>query len=204
MAGRAAAAGRRTTALTALHLMARLGRADRAEAVVETLGPFGDHTVAGLRAGHVRALARRDASALDDLAARFARLGMHPLAAESAEQAHRAWEDAGRHSAGRASRAQSRRHLAACPGTPLPGWAAAEDRAPDPEGTVLTVREREVAMLAATRMTNREIAARLTVSVRTIENHLYRVYGKLGITSRAVLDEHLGARSLVGHAVRSS
>ncbi|RPK83951.1 LuxR family transcriptional regulator [Streptomyces sp. ADI98-10] len=204
VARRAAAAGRRTTALAALQLMARLGPADRAETVLDTLGPFAPGTVAALRAGHIRALARQDAGALDDLAAGFARLGMYPLAAESAGQAHRAWEAAGRHRAGRDSRARSRRHLTACPGTPLPGWAAVVDRASDPEGAVLTVREHEVATLAATRMTNREIAARLTVSVRTIENHLYRVYSKLGVTSRVVLGEHLGQRPFASQTVRSS
>ena len=48
----------------------------------------------------------------------------------------------------------------------------------------LTDREREVAELAARGLTNREIADRLYVSVRTITTHLYRVYAKLGINER--------------------
>jgi len=48
----------------------------------------------------------------------------------------------------------------------------------------LTAREREVAGLAARGNTNRAIAERLVVSVRTVENHLDRVYAKLGLHNR--------------------
>jgi DNA-binding CsgD family transcriptional regulator len=43
-------------------------------------------------------------------------------------------------------------------------------------------------MLAAARTSSREIAARLSLSVRTVDNHLSRIYAKLGISSRAQLD----------------
>ncbi|PZG10630.1 LuxR family transcriptional regulator, partial [Micromonospora craterilacus] len=51
----------------------------------------------------------------------------------------------------------------------------------------LTSRERLVAELAAGGATNAEIAERLVLSVRTVENHLSRAYAKLGITSRGDL-----------------
>jgi DNA-binding CsgD family transcriptional regulator len=57
----------------------------------------------------------------------------------------------------------------------------------------LTVQEREVALLAATGLTNREIAARLYVSPRTVSAHLYRIFPKLGITSRAALRDALSS-----------
>jgi DNA-binding CsgD family transcriptional regulator len=60
-------------------------------------------------------------------------------------------------------------------------------------GTSLTLQEREVALLAATGMTNREIAARLYVSPRTVSAHLYRIFPKLGIASRAALRDALNA-----------
>ena len=46
-------------------------------------------------------------------------------------------------------------------------------------GASLTFHEREVAQLAATGMTNREIAAKLYVSPRTVSAHLYRIFPKL-------------------------
>ncbi|OWY60812.1 hypothetical protein B7486_67160 [cyanobacterium TDX16] len=49
---------------------------------------------------------------------------------------------------------------------------------------VLTRREQEVAGLAAEGQSNQEIADRLGLSVRTVENHLQRAYEKLGIPGR--------------------
>ena len=54
-----------------------------------------------------------------------------------------------------------------------------------PEG--LTRREREVAGLAAAGASSREIAAKLYLSVRTVDNHLQNIYSKLGVTSREEL-----------------
>jgi ATP/maltotriose-dependent transcriptional regulator MalT len=63
----------------------------------------------------------------------------------------------------------------------------------------LTPQEFEVATLAATGLSNKQIAERLFLSPRTVEFHLHRVFPKLGITSRAALrdalaglDEHPG------------
>ena len=58
--------------------------------------------------------------------------------------------------------------------------------------TPLTSREREIAARAADRLSNREIAERLVVSVRTVENHLARVYVKLGVDGRRDLRDALG------------
>ncbi|MDP9136222.1 MAG: LuxR C-terminal-related transcriptional regulator, partial [Actinomycetota bacterium] len=51
----------------------------------------------------------------------------------------------------------------------------------------LTAQELQIAQLAATGLSNREIGRRLYLSHRTISTHLYRVFPKLGITSRAEL-----------------
>jgi DNA-binding NarL/FixJ family response regulator len=55
----------------------------------------------------------------------------------------------------------------------------------------LTVQEREIATMAASGMTNKQIAERLYLSHRTVGAHLYRIFPKLGITSRAALRDAL-------------
>jgi DNA-binding CsgD family transcriptional regulator/DNA polymerase III delta prime subunit len=55
----------------------------------------------------------------------------------------------------------------------------------------LTPQQREIALLAAAGHTNKEIAARLYLSPRTVSTHLYQAFPKLGITSRAALRDAL-------------
>lgn len=50
--------------------------------------------------------------------------------------------------------------------------------------SALTAQERQIVSLAASGLTNREIAERLTLSPRTIASHLYHVYPKLGVSRR--------------------
>ena len=66
---------------------------------------------------------------------------------------------------------------------------AAGGRARRPAGdpTQLTDREARVAAAAATGATNREIAAELFISVKTVEFHLARVFDKLGVRTRSEL-----------------
>ncbi|HEY0532423.1 MAG TPA: AAA family ATPase [Actinoplanes sp.] len=55
----------------------------------------------------------------------------------------------------------------------------------------LTPQEREIARLAGSGLTNKQIAERLFLSHRTIGDHLYRIFPKLGITTRAALRDAL-------------
>jgi DNA-binding CsgD family transcriptional regulator len=59
----------------------------------------------------------------------------------------------------------------------------------------LTASERRVAELAASGMTNRDIAESLFISPKTVEANLARVYRKLGIRTRAELGLHIGTDS---------
>ncbi len=62
------------------------------------------------------------------------------------------------------------------------------------DGEALTAQEQEVAELAAQGLSNREIGERLFLSPRTVGSHLYRIFPKLGITTRAQLRDSLGPR----------
>jgi DNA-binding CsgD family transcriptional regulator/tetratricopeptide (TPR) repeat protein len=70
------------------------------------------------------------------------------------------------------------------------------------DATRLTTQEQRVARLAAAGHSNKAIAARLTLSVKTIEYHLQQVYTKLGISSRRQLmtGQHDSEASLVANA----
>jgi DNA-binding CsgD family transcriptional regulator len=68
------------------------------------------------------------------------------------------------------------------------------DRHHDPArhpGGQLTAQERQIATLAATGLTNKQIGQRLFLSHRTVGAHLHRAFPKLGITSRAALRDAL-------------
>jgi len=82
--------------------------------------------------------------------------------------------------------------LAACPGARPPVFASLQDP--------LSERERQVARIAAIGATSREIAADLYLSPRTVDNHLARVYGKLGLSGREELHAVLPAIAAAGPA----
>lgn len=68
--------------------------------------------------------------------------------------------------------------LGAAPATPVPIDA-------------LTSQQREIALLAASGLTNKQIGERLFLSPRTVSAHLYQLFPKLGVTSRAALRDAL-------------
>lgn len=59
----------------------------------------------------------------------------------------------------------------------------------------LTPTEEKIALLAASGLTNREVAERAFVSAKTVEANLARVYGKLGLRSRAELGRVMAERA---------
>jgi DNA-binding CsgD family transcriptional regulator len=58
---------------------------------------------------------------------------------------------------------------------------------PDLPASPLTAQERRIADLAASGLTNKQIAGRLFLSHRTVGSHLHRLYPKLGVVSRTAL-----------------
>ena len=163
----------------------QLGGAVGAVAALERLV----EEVAGPRAAgalaHARALATHDADGLAAAASSWEGLGDLVAAGDAAAQAADAHRRQGRPGSALAATTRAER-LAARSGARTPALAAALRPLP------LTAREREIAVLAAAGLSNREIARRLTVSVRTVEGHLYRVGHKLGVSDRAGLAGILG------------
>lgn len=128
-------------------------------------------------AEHAAALARRDGPALDRVAARLEERGLLLFAAEAYAQAVSAHRDP---SAARTARTRAVALARRCPGA----------RTPALSGLVLgelTARQRQIVTLAAAGLSNRQIAERLTLSVRTVGNHLYSAYTRLGASDRASL-----------------
>ncbi|HEY0395015.1 MAG TPA: LuxR C-terminal-related transcriptional regulator [Candidatus Elarobacter sp.] len=77
-------------------------------------------------------------------------------------------------------------HLLARLAAPYLRGRTGASRAPaEPQLEPLTAREREILELLAAGLTNREIAQRLVLSARTVETHVARITGKLGVSSRA-------------------
>jgi len=188
-AGRARAVGARMFELTALLEAARLGAAAPAAPRLAELSQVveGPYVVAATR--FAEAVAAEDGVALDDVAARLDRMGARLLAAEAAAAAADAHAAADRRRDRAASQARAQELVARCDGAATP-MLARLDR--DPVVAALTAREREVIELAARGRSSREIAAALTISVRTVDSHLNHAYTKLGINDRTQLGSVLG------------
>jgi DNA-binding NarL/FixJ family response regulator len=163
------------------HDAVRLGAAELVGARLARLAAAAEGELVGLYARHATALAADDGAGLDTVAREFAALGAVLLAAEAAAQASQAHRRAGSDAAATTAAHRSRELASRCQGARTPALALAG------EPTPLTPREREVAGLAAHELSNRDIAARLLVSERTIHNHLHRAYTKLGISTRRQL-----------------
>jgi DNA-binding CsgD family transcriptional regulator len=69
----------------------------------------------------------------------------------------------------------------------------ATGRVPRRDSDALTPQELEVAELAAAGLSNKQIGQRLFLSHRTVGAHLYQIFPKLGVTSRAALRDALAS-----------
>ena len=165
----------------------------------QTAVQFGDATAAlprltalaelGPRAeaarAHARAWADQDGDMLLEAADAWTRLGDLVAAGDAAAQAADVHRRQGRQGSALSAAALAEK-LAGRSGARTPALAIAVRPLP------LTAREREIVTLAARGLSNKDIAERLTVSVRTVEGHLYRAGHKLGVSERTALADVLG------------
>ncbi len=171
----------------ALHDLARLGRADQVRGRLAELARLMQGELAPARAHHAAALAAHDVAGLGRVADAFEEMGTWLYAAEAAATAAVAVRRAGDLRRAAAFELRAAALARRCEGAVSPALRAVESHA------LLSGRELEVATMAAGGMSNREIATRLSLSVRTVENQLQRVYGKLGVARRAELPGALAA-----------
>ncbi|MET7407412.1 LuxR family transcriptional regulator AbsR2 [Streptomyces parvulus] len=131
----------------------------------------------GVFAAHADALAREDGPALDRVAEELERRGFLLFAAEAHAQAVPAHRDP---RAARTARTRAAALARRCQGARTPALSALVLGE-------LTARQRQIVTLAAAGLSNRQIAERLTLSVRTVGNHLYGAYTRLGAGDRGAL-----------------
>ncbi|MEO5873633.1 MAG: helix-turn-helix transcriptional regulator, partial [Streptosporangiaceae bacterium] len=165
-----------------LHDVVRLGAPEAVVAGLDELALRCDSPMIEARAAHARGAARRDPVLLEETADRFAAMGASLYAAEAMTTAAGLWQADGdqRRAAGALARAATL--AASCEGARTPELATVEGRT-----VPLTQREREICLLAAEGCTSKQIADRLVLSIRTVNNHLQNAYTKLGVGSRSEL-----------------
>jgi DNA-binding CsgD family transcriptional regulator len=187
----------RSAAVTA----ASRGQPAREVLCLQTATRFGDTTtvarlgelvrvVGGTRARvaahHAAALAASDGDGLMAASAAYEEIGDALAAVDAAAQASVAFRQANRRGSALGATNRARELARRCGDVHTP--ALSDAAAP----AVFTGRMREVVMLAGSGLSNREIAERLQLSVRTVEGHLYRAAGRVGARDRNELARAFG------------
>jgi DNA-binding NarL/FixJ family response regulator len=164
--------------------------------LLQTATQFGDHTTAarlaeltGLvqgprapaAAAHAAALAAGSGHALVDASRQYEAFGDRIAAADAAAQAVVAYQNAGLRGAASSASATAQRLAAECQGAQTPALRAAAT----PQR--FTARQSEIISLAAQGLSNKEVAERLVMSVRSVEGHLFRASQRVGANNREQL-----------------
>jgi ATP/maltotriose-dependent transcriptional regulator MalT len=188
-------------ARSAAAMAGRRGQPAREVLCLQTATRFGDTTavtrlgelaevVGGFRAQvacrHAAALAAGDGDELAAVSAVYEEIGDLLAAVDAAAQASVALKHAGRRGSalGETNRARDLARRCGDLRTPALSDAAAP--------AAFTGRMREVVTLAGTGLSNREIAERLQLSVRTVEGHMYRASVRIGARDRNELARAIG------------
>jgi DNA-binding CsgD family transcriptional regulator len=169
----------------------------------QTAAQFGDHSSAarlreleaivegprvGLAARFAAALRDGDAAELSLVSDEFERMGDLVAAVDAAAHAALAYRRHGQRGSALGCSTRADALAERCGGVATPALRRATEPLP------FTDREREVVMLIGEGLSNRDVAARLTVSVRTVESHIYQAMSKTGTGNRdelaALLPRH--------------
>ena len=168
--------GQMGTASAALHDLIRIGDHGNAGPRLEAMADVVDGELMAGRVAFAHAVAsgqHDDAAAASLL---FEGCGALLFAAEARSLESRLAQASGLRRRAAEASTRSGRLRESCEGAVTPALSDVT--------VALSSREREVALLAASGLTSRQVADRLFLSTRTVENHLQRVYMKLGVTSR--------------------
>ncbi|WP_370652936.1 MULTISPECIES: helix-turn-helix transcriptional regulator [Mycobacterium] len=184
---RAGAKGQFAAEVLCLQVAAQFGdhsgtpRLRELEAIVE--GPR-----VGIAARFSAALANGDAAELAALSEEFERMGDLVAAVDAAAHAAVTYRDKGLRGSALGCAARADALAEQCGGA----WTPARRQASEP--LPFTDREREIVQLIGAGLSNRAVAERLTLSVRTVESHIYRAMAKTGTSSRDELAALLPGR----------
>jgi DNA-binding NarL/FixJ family response regulator len=139
---------------------------------------------AELVARWAEAAAHQDAQTLMAVSADLEAMGDRIAAADASAHAASAFRRTQQRGPALTAAARASRLIAEC-GASTPATRTAATPLP------LTNRERETAELLATGLSNKQIADALTLSVRTIEGHIYNSCTKLGLADRNALAQFM-------------
>jgi DNA-binding CsgD family transcriptional regulator len=170
------------------HDLVRFGDPDAAVDRLDALAQMIEGPLVQAFASHARAAAAMNRDGYEDALAQFEAMDRVVSAAEVALELADAARRQGDARGAAAAARRSADLVEASGGARTPPLQ--RGIAVDP----LTKREREVALLAASGLPSRDIAAKLTVSKRTVDTHLDRIYRKLGVSGREQLPEALEGR----------
>lgn len=164
----------------ALQTVTQFGDPSGADRLVELAGLV-EGPRAPLAARHAQAVAADDGPRLDTVSRDFEAMGDALAAADAAAQASTSHRRAGHRGSALTAAARADQLAQRCGGAVSPAVAAA--RVPLP----FTRREHEIAKLLSNGLSNKDIAAATSLSIRTVEGHIYQASAKAGVSTRSEL-----------------
>lgn len=176
----AAANGRFAAEVICLQNATQLGDRSGADRLRE-LETMVDGPRAGLAARFGGAMHNDDPAELAEVSAEYEAMGDLVAAADASAHAAMAYRRRDLRGSALLAITRAEELSAQCGGADTPALRQAREPLP------LTDREREIVMLIRGGLSNRDIAARLSVSVRTVEGHIYKAMNKTGTASREEL-----------------